>query len=283
MQSLESAPIVATIAADTRGLVGDAHQKGVVPQLAIVQVLGDEASDRYIRAKQKAAKELGVMVSHYQLDAAASFEEVQSVVTFLATDDEVHGIIIQLPLPKAFSSQQVDKLIKLIPVAKDVDALRGDWKVGSGPLPTLQQLLQPTSDYLPPMVLGVLATLAHYNIHPEQLHTAMLGAGRLVGAPLARYFGQRGWSVAAVTEDTPNSMQQVQQAQLVITGTGEPDLLTYQWVQEGVVVLNAANDVHEASVAQVASAMSPATGGLGPLTVAFMLHNVALAAQGGQQ
>lgn len=276
MYTLESKPIISRINADTNSLA----KSGEEPHLAVVLIGEDPQSLRYVELKTKRAKELGILLSTYHLPLGTQYADIEQSVVFLAEDPEVHGIILQLPLPEFITPEQTDNLMKLIPLAKDVDGLRGDWAPAGRPPQTIAELLEHAGPSLPPMVCGVLSLLDEYHVGLEHKNIILVGAGRLVGRPLERYFKQLGLQPVVVTEETDHILDITRQADILITGTGQPDLITYQWVKEGAVVVNCSGDVHEDSVSQVASALSPSNGGIGPLTVAWLLHNVARRAHG---
>ena len=271
MQTLLSTSIVSRINAETKLLAGS----GPEPHLAVVLIGEDPQSLRYVELKTKRAKELGILLSTYHLPSVTPFAEIELSVSFLAKDPEVQGIIIQLPLPETITAEQTACLLELIPVTKDVDGLRDDWIVNDASPKTVVDLMAYTGNPLPPMVCGVISLFDEYGIDTENKKIVIVGDGRLVGKPLARYFMQIGLDVTVVSIETDHILEITRQADILISGTGQSDLITYQWVKEGVVIINCASDVHEDSVFQVASAATPAVGGIGPLTVAWLLHNVA--------
>ena len=171
-------------------------------------------------------------------------------------------------------------LLSLVPASKDVDGLGGHWQKQAGQALTLKELLEPQNALLPPTVSSVLSLLDQYSISPRDKRTVMVGRGRLVGRPLEEYFKHLGLEVASVDEETPGILAITQTADILISATGEPDLITYQWVKQGAVVVDCARDIHEDSVGQVASALAPSRGGVGPLTVAWLLYNTIIAAGG---
>ena len=276
MQTLISTPIISRVNAESKRLAGSGRE----PHLAVVLIGEDPESLRYVELKTKRAKELGILLSTYHLPVHTPYREIMASVSFLADDPEVHGIIIQLPLPEAISKEQTAALIELIPASKDVDGLRDEW-IPTGDSPrTTDELLAYTGNPLPPMVCGVLCLFDEYAIETSGKKIVIVGDGRLVGKPLAKYFKHLGYDVTVVTIETDRIFDLTRQADILISGTGQPDLITYQWVKEGVVVINCAADVHEDSVFQVAAAATPAAGAIGPLTVSWLLHNVARRAHG---
>jgi methylenetetrahydrofolate dehydrogenase (NADP+)/methenyltetrahydrofolate cyclohydrolase len=278
MKDLASEPIAEALRAKIQTLTAESIDRGNDPQLAIILVGSHPASLTYVKMKEKAARELGIILSVYHLEEGTQFAAIEETVRFLASDPEVHGLIVQLPLPTYISSGQTDTLLSLIPTDKDVDGLNGVWNTLEVPEPSIAAFLEKNAILLPPMVGSIISLLDFYGYSPKGKHVVLVGAGRLVGKPMAAYFQKIGVSVTVVDEETPDIISHTQKADILITGTGQRDLVTYQWIKEGVVVLNASGDVHVDSVTQLAEALSPEKGGIGPLTVTWLLYNTVHAA-----
>jgi methylenetetrahydrofolate dehydrogenase (NADP+)/methenyltetrahydrofolate cyclohydrolase len=278
MIELQSSQLVDELRFATASRAAKLIDTDIQPHVAVVLVGEDESSLRYISIKEKQGKHSGVLVSVYHIESPATYEEVEATLTFLATDPDVHGVILQLPLPVTFTAAQREALIALIPAEKDVDGLTGAWESEILPIVSMQSLgTSPT--FIPPMVCSVVSLLEHYQISLTGKSVVVVGKGRLVGQPLDVFFKNHGVSSMTVDEETDNIIARAKQADIIIAGTGTKDLITYQWVKEGGVVLDAAEDVHRQSVDQIASAVSPARGGLGPLTVSWLLANTVTAAE----
>lgn len=278
MKLLLSKPLVEELSLTLKTGAAQLIDDGIEPHLAVVLVGAHPDSLRYISIKTQVAKEVGVIVSLYHLEETASYEEIEQTISYLNEDAEVHGIILQLPLPEQFTLEQTDKLLCSIVPEKDVDGLGGYWQKEQWNALTTKQLLQPQPKLLPPMVGAVVSLLDHYGLSASGKKIVLVGKGRLVGGPLLSYFESCGLDVTAVDEETENILDITSQADLLISGTGEPNLITYQWVNPGSIVIDCAEDVHEDSVGQVAEALAPARGGVGPLTVIWLLHNTIQAA-----
>jgi methylenetetrahydrofolate dehydrogenase (NADP+)/methenyltetrahydrofolate cyclohydrolase len=164
-------------------------------------------------------------------------------------------------------------LIQTISPEKDVDGLRGDWQKLSHTQTSLAALSAPSPYAMPPMVNSVVSLLDHYQISLTDKKIVLVGEGRLAGGPLLTYFKKLDLDVVAVNEESEQILAISKEADILISATGVDNLITYQWVKEGAVVIDCAADIHEDSVVQVASALAPAKGGVGPLTVAWLLHN----------
>ena len=279
MQTLLSKPLVAelklAIKKESAALIDD----GVDPQLAVILIGNDSDSLRYVAIKDRTAKEVGIIFSLYHTEASTPYEEIEKTIAFLNADPDVHGIIIQLPLPDRFSEKQTQALLALIDPVKDVDGLGRSWEADYWQALTTEQLqvLHPHS--LPPMVSSVISLLDFYNIDLKDKKVVLMGKDRLVGQPLLTYFKKVGVSATLVDEETPKILDITKEADVLITATGQENIITYQWIKEGAVVVDCAFDVHEDSVGQIASALAPATGGVGPLTVNWLLYNTVQAAR----
>ena len=273
MKALLSATLVGRMLRDTANTASGLIGRGIDPQLAAVLVGNNPESVKYIAMKSRRAMEAGIILSTYHLEETLSYDQIAKVLDYLAADHDIHGIILQLPLPGHFTAEQTDALLKLIPASKDVDGLRGDWKTQEYGAPAYADLVLSRPFSLPPMVGAVVSLLDEYAIPLTGKKIVLVGSGRLVGSPLLSYFKLLGLDAQAVNEETEGILDIAFQADILITGTGQKDLVTYQWVKPGATVVDCAADVHFDSVSQVADALAPSVGGVGPLTMAWLLHN----------
>jgi methylenetetrahydrofolate dehydrogenase (NADP+)/methenyltetrahydrofolate cyclohydrolase len=230
---------------------------GVPLHLAAVCVGGDAGLRSFVKLKQKAAQSVGIEFSSYFFDGLNS-EEVRQTVQYLAADDGVHGIFIELPLPPGWDA---DALLALIPSEKDVDALTKKPLVPEPSVRALQYVFQ------------------EYGIEPKGMTVVVVGHGRLVGQPIAKWLLARGAIVNVVDEHTVDPDCYAHNASLVITGVGKPGLVTKDWVQEGATVIDfgyhdGKGDVDLESVQKKAGLLAPVPGGMGPLLIAAVLENL---------
>ncbi len=235
--------------------------------LHIAAVCGgnDPGLKAFVKIKQKAAHSIGVTFSSYMFDED-DMQGASDTLDFLAADESVHGIFIELPLPSGWDTAA---LISRIPPAKDIDALTG--KAG---IPE-------------PAVRALQYVLSEYDISPAGLRVAVVGQGSLVGAPIARWLTESGAEVLVIDIATQNPQSISIQADLVVAGAGVPELVTGEWVKEGACVIDYGyakrgdafvGDVNGESVSKKAKIITPVPGGMGPLVVAAVLENlVALA------
>ena len=238
------------IAAQVRVLSAPLH-------LAAVCAGGDEGLKKFVALKQKAAQSMGITFSSYFFDAN---DEVgaRATLQYLAADDDVHGIFVELPLPNAWDT---DALLAFIPSGKDVDALTRDARV---PAPAVRAL-----EYL----------LDEYGIDTHGLDAAVVGSGKLVGAPIAAWLTSHGAAVDVVDVDTGNPSSVTSRVDLVVCGAGVPKLVDGRWIKEGTTVIDfgysdGVGDVDGASVIKKAGLLTPVPGGMGPLVIVAVLENL---------
>ncbi|MBU6389246.1 bifunctional 5,10-methylenetetrahydrofolate dehydrogenase/5,10-methenyltetrahydrofolate cyclohydrolase [Patescibacteria group bacterium] len=274
MNTILSKPLVQDLKKITADAVARLADRHLAVHMAVIQVGGNPDSLRYIGYKAKAAKETGIIFSEYLMEDNVTKARVEETIRFLNDDPEVQGIFIQLPLPDGFSSADERELLASIDPYKDADGLTEKWKSLSYTDIRMTSLLAPRPYALPPMVLAVASLLDYYQLDVKDKKVVIVGDGRLTGAPLYDFFAKLKVDVELVTEETENALKKTQRADILVTDIGQKDMITYQWVKEGVVVIDCAEDVHTDSVSQVASALAPSKGGVGPLTVQWLLYNV---------
>ncbi len=252
--------------------------------LAAVVVGSDAVVGKFIAQKKKVAEELGVDFRVYEYAPDISTNELRKRLAVLVHDADPDGIIIQLPLPPELNRQYI---LNSVPPEKDVDMLSaramGDFAVGK-------------SRILPPVVGAVKALLEEYHIDVGAKHVLVIGAGMLVGKPVALWLTNEKASFSVVGEHTPDISEFIKKADVIITGVGKPNLITGDMVKEGTVVIDAGTaesgdpaaeggigklvgDVDFDSVSPKASYITPVPGGVGPLTVAMIYQNLLILAQ----
>ncbi len=233
------------------------NKNGVTPRLAIILIGSDPASLTYVGIKQERAKEVGIDAKLYHLPKNASQDEVERLIATLNLDVTVHGIIVQLPAPKEWN---IDQLVQTISAEKDVDAL-GSQRFFFHPTPQ-----------------AILALLAAHNISLKGTRIALIGYGRLVGRPLSKLLESMGVAHTVYSPLHGNVDQCCLKEDIVISATGKK-VITSDMIQPGAVVVNAAQDLDFDDIKEVAGALTPPKGGVGPLTVALLLENVVLATE----
>jgi len=269
-----------TIAADLRGKVTDAvhrlrRDRGIVPGIAVVLVGVDPASEVYVRNKSKAVAESGMRAFDCKLAASTSEAELIALIAKLNADEEVSGILVQLPLPKQIDAQ---KIIAAIDPAKDVD---GFHPVNAGRLASGLSALVPCT----PMGCVILAKTVHETL--AGLEAVVIGRSNIVGKPVARLLLSENATVT-ITHSRTNDLPSVcRRADLVIAAIGRPEMVRGDWIKPGATVIDVGinrvpgeggktrivGDVAYAEAMQVAGAVTPVPGGVGPMTIACLLLN----------
>ncbi|MGA7252353.1 MAG: bifunctional methylenetetrahydrofolate dehydrogenase/methenyltetrahydrofolate cyclohydrolase FolD [Pseudolabrys sp.] len=269
-----------TIAADLRGKVTDAvhrlrRDRGIVPGIAVVLVGVDPASEVYVRNKSKAVAESGMRAFDCKLAASTSEAELIALIAKLNADEEVSGILVQLPLPKQIDAQ---KIIAAIDPAKDVD---GFHPVNAGRLASGLSALVPCT----PMGCVILAKTVHETL--AGLEAVVIGRSNIVGKPVARLLLSENATVT-ITHSRTNDLPSVcRRADLVIAAIGRPEMVRGDWIKPGATIIDVGinrvpgeggkarivGDVAYAEAMQVAGAITPVPGGVGPMTIACLLLN----------
>jgi methylenetetrahydrofolate dehydrogenase (NADP+)/methenyltetrahydrofolate cyclohydrolase len=253
---------------------------GVVPHLAAVLVGDDPASAVYVRNKQRACEKTGIGSTLHRLPAVTTENQLLKLVSELNADPAVHGILVQLPLPRQIREQVI--LDAVVPT-KDVDCFHPQ-NVGL--------LVQGRPRFLPCTPAGCQRLLAEYSINTAGAHAVVLGRSEIVGKPMALLLMQRGaFADATVTvchSRTQHLAEIVRQADILIAAIGKPRFVTADMVKPGAVVIDVGinrdgdklvGDVDFESVSAVAGAITPVPGGVGPMTIATLLRNTLTAAQ----
>ncbi len=255
-------------------LVAFEEEFGRAPGLATVLVGADPASEVYVGMKVRACEEVGIRSIHQQPDAAIRQEELEALVEGLNADEEVDGILVQMPLPDHLDP---DRIVALIDPAKDVDGLT---PVNAG------LLAHGTPGLTPCTPAGVMELLAHEGVEVEGAHAVVVGRSKLVGVPVARLLLMANATVTTAHSRTRDLDAVCAQADILVAAVGVPRLLGKAAVKPGAVVIDVGvnrleeglvGDVDFEAAAEVASAITPVPGGVGPMTIAMLLHNTLLA------
>jgi methylenetetrahydrofolate dehydrogenase (NADP+)/methenyltetrahydrofolate cyclohydrolase len=273
------------IAADLRARVAAEvarvkHEHHLTPGLAVVLVGHDPASEVYVRTKAKQTEAAGMASFEHKLSADTSLDDLLSVIARLNSDPTVHGILVQLPLPKGLDSQ---KVIDAIDPAKDVDGLN---PVNAGRLATGLPALTPCT----PLGCIILAKTVHASL--EGMNAVIIGRSNLVGRPLVQLLLNENATVTIAhsrTRDLPNVCRQ---ADLLLAAVGKPEMVKADWIKPGATVIDVGinriasadgkgrlvGDVDYPGALNVAGAITPVPGGVGQMTVACLLVNTLRAA-----
>ena len=244
------------------------------PKIVIVQVGEDPASASYIRQKVKSCEAVGMRSDHRHLPEETTLEELMSVINELNSNSDVAGFIVQVPLPKQLASH-VPQIIRAIDPKKDIDGF-GAYNLG-------KMFLSTEFEHLPPATpAGIITLLEYYKINVAGKNVVIVGRSNTVGKPLAVMLLNRDATVMICHSKTKDLSSITAQADILIAAVGRPKMITASMVKKGAVVVdvgvNRANgglcgDVDFDAVKEVASAISPVPGGVGPMTVASLIRN----------
>lgn len=266
-----------SIKADVAKRVQALSQRGIVPGLAVVLVGEDPASQVYVRNKAAACEKAGLHSQVIRLEADITQEHLLDVVQQLNDDPSIHGILVQLPLPRHLDSAQV---IEAIAAAKDVDGFHIS---NAGLLMTGRPLFRPCTPY------GVMKMLESEGVNLWGAEAVVVGASNIVGKPMAMLMLAQGATVTLCNSKTRDLGVQTRRADVLVVATGKPDMITGDMIKPGAVVIDVGinrkadgkltGDVEFASASKVAGAITPVPGGVGPMTIAMLLVNTLEAAE----
>ncbi len=274
------------IRAKVAGRVSELAEGGVVPGLAVVLVGSDPASATYVRNKGRACIEIGMRSRTLGLPDAVSEDELFGTIDGLNADPETHGMLVQLPLPPHLD---VKAVLERIDPRKDVD--------GFHPLNVGRAFVGDPAGFAPATPAGIMALLEHAEIPTRGRHAVIVGRSLIVGKPLASLLMAPGpdATVTLTHRHTADLAAHTRMADILITAVGKPGLITAEMVKPGAAVIDVGTtrvadpsaasgyrlrgDVEFDAVREVAGAITPVPGGVGPMTIAMLLRNTLQAAQ----
>jgi methylenetetrahydrofolate dehydrogenase (NADP+) / methenyltetrahydrofolate cyclohydrolase len=273
------------IAADVRRKVAAevkrlSEQHGVTPGLAVVLAGSNPASESYVASKAKATVETGMRSFDHRLPESVSQDELLAVVRKLNADPAVHGILVQLPLPKQIDAQLV---LNAIDPTKDVD---GFHPVNAGRLASGLPALTPCT----PLGCILLAKTVHASL--AGLEAVVIGRSNIVGKPVTQLLLNENATVTIAHSKTRDLPAVCRRAELLVAATGRPEMVRADWIRPGATVIDVGinrvpgangksklvGDVNFAEASQVAGAITPVPGGVGPMTIACLMVNTVRAA-----
>jgi len=251
------------------------EEDGITPGLAVVLVGEDPASQVYVRSKGKQTVEVGMKSVEHKLDAETSEADLLTLIDQLNNDASIHGILVQLPLPKHLNE---DLVINSIDPAKDVDGFHIS---NVGLLGTGQKSMVPCTP------LGCLMMLRDYHGSLSGLNAVVIGRSNIVGKPMAQLLLGDSCTVTIAHSRTKDLPEVVRRADIVVAAVGRPEMVPGDWIREGATVIDVGinriekedgktklvGDVDFESVSKVAGAITPVPGGVGPMTIACLLAN----------
>lgn len=252
-------------------IANEIKQKALTPCLAVIQVGDNKASDIYVRNKNKACDMVGIKFINIKLPDTISEDLIISEIERLNLDDNVNGILVQLPLPACFDE---GRIINAISPVKDVDGLT---------YPNVGNLVLENECLVSCTPMGVMELLDMYNVSLKGKNACIVGRSNLVGKPLIQLLLARDATVSICHSKSLDIKSYTKMADVLIVAAGHPNLITKDMVKEGAVVIDVGinkendslvGDVSFDEVSKKASLITPVPGGVGPMTVASLLKNV---------
>ena len=242
-----------------------------MPTLAVILVGDDSASQVYVRNKEKACHEIGIRSMIYRLRSDADEEELLGLVEELNEEDSVHGILVQLPLPKHINAQHI---LRAIDPKKDVDCFH-PFNAG--------KMLEGSDGFLPCTPAGIIEMLHRSGIEIAGKHCVVLGRSNIVGKPMAILMLRENATVTICHSVTKDLKEWTRQADILISAVGKAKMVTIDMVKPGAVVIDVGmnrdamgklcGDVDYDAVSGIAGAITPVPGGVGPMTITMLLQN----------
>ena len=276
---LSGKEFAARIKEDAARGVAEMKAAGVLPRLAVIIVGSDPASEVYVRNKQRTCEELGIRSDHIALPAETTKEELLACIEELNVDPEVHGILVQLPLPAQIAEDE-EEILSHIDPRKDVD---GFHPVNVGHLVLGAPGLRPCTP------AGCIRMLDYAGIPIEGAHAVIIGRSNIVGKPMAHLLLERNATVTMCHSRPQHLAAIARTADILVAAVGRPRFVTADMVKEGATVIDVGinriapkklvGDVDFDAAAAVAGAITPVPGGVGLLTVAMLMENVVQAAK----
>jgi methylenetetrahydrofolate dehydrogenase (NADP+) / methenyltetrahydrofolate cyclohydrolase len=277
---IDGVKLAATIREDVAVRAAALAKKGVKPGLAVILVGQDPASQVYVRNKVAACEKAGLHSVLEQYPADMTQDALLSRIETLNADPHIHGILVQLPLPKHIDSHRV---IETIAAQKDVDGFHIS---NAGLLMTGTPLFRPCTPY------GVMKMLESEQVVLRGAVAVIVGASNIVGKPMAMLLQAAGATVTICNSKTRDLAWYTRHADIVVVATGKPGMVTGDMIKPGAIVIDVGinrsadgklcGDVDYASVKEVAGAITPVPGGVGPMTIAMLLVNTLEAAERAQ-
>lgn len=247
------------------------------PGLAVVLVGSDPASEVYVGSKRRACEEVGFISKSFDLPAAATQDELYNLIDQLNNDDEIDGILVQLPLPEGLDANLI---IEHIHPDKDVD---GFHPANVGKLCLRQPGLRPCTPK------GIMTLIESTGVKPHGLEAVVVGASNIVGRPMTLELLLAGCTTTTTHRFTKNLEARIRQADLVVVAVGKPEFIPGDWIKKGAIVIDVGinrldtgklvGDVEFNIAKEKAAFITPVPGGVGPMTVASLIENTLIACE----
>ena len=277
MTILDGKKLSQKIKEEVKKEVEELKSKGIVPGLAVILVGNDPASQTYVKMKSNACKETGIYSVVHEFPETISEKELLSTIDMINENPNIHGLLIQLPLPKHIDTT---KILERVSPKKDVDGFH-PYNMG--------RLVEGLDTFAPCTPLGVMELFKEYNIDVKGKDVCIVGASNIVGKPMWALLLNEFATVDICHIETKDLKAHTNKAEIVIVGVGKPNLITADMVKEGVIVVDIGinklsngkivGDVDFENVSKKASYITPVPGGVGPMTIAMLLKNTIKAAK----
>lgn len=276
-QILDGKALAAEIRSEVKTQVAALAEKGVSTALAVILVGDDSASQVYVRNKIKACADTGIRSLEFRMPAETTQQQLLAKIAELNADENVDGILVQLPLPKQINA---DAVISAIAPAKDVD---GFHVANAGALVTGKQGFVPCTPF------GVMRLIEKSGVNPRGKSAVIVGRSNIVGKPMALLLLAADATVTVAHSRTPDLSAVTRNADILVAAVGRAKLIKADMVKPGSVVIDVGmnrdetgklcGDVDFAEVKEIAGSITPVPGGVGPMTIAMLMQNTVLAAQ----
>ena len=277
MELINGKELAKKIRGELKEEVESLHQKEIYPKLAVIMVGDDKASSVYVRNKSKACNEIGIEFEEYLKESSISQDELISLIKELNDRKDIHGILLQSPIPDHLNIREA---FNTIDPKKDVDGFN---PVNVGKLSIGEDCFISCTPY------GVIKMLEEYDIPVEGKRAVVIGRSNIVGKPLVQCLLKKNATVTVCHSKTQNLGEITKEADILIAALGKPKFVTEDMVKDGAVVIDVGinrneegklvGDVDFESVSKKASYITPVPGGVGPMTIAMLMNNVVKAAK----
>lgn len=271
MQLIDGKAISAKVKEEVKNEAAQLTEKGVVPCLAVILVGDDKASQTYVNSKEKACKACGIRSLKYTLEANTGESALIDLIQNLNENDEVDGILVQLPLPKHIDE---NKILEKISCEKDVDGFHA---VNVG------RLVSGLDGFVPCTPCGIMRLFKEYGIEVSGKNAVVIGRSNIVGKPMANLLLNANATVTVTHSKTQNLAKITKDADIIVVAIGKPNFLKADMVKNGAVVIDVGinrlennklvGDADFENVANKCSFITPVPGGVGPMTIAMLLKN----------
>jgi len=253
-------------------------QRKITPHLTVILIGDDPASHSYVNGKERASKEVGISSEIIKMPTETTESELIQTITTLNENEEVHGILVQLPLPEHINEQRI---IEAIDPKKDVDGFH----------PTnIGRMIVRKKSFLPCTPYGIIKLLQFENIPIEGKHVVVIGRSNIVGKPMGQLLLNENATVTYCHSRTKDIRELTKQADIIIVAIGKANVIDASYIKEGAVVIDVGvnrtesgiltGDVNFEAVKKLASFITPVPGGVGPMTITMLLRNTIKAAKG---